>query len=160
MLVAVGGPPHDIPASIVVQAFVRPEGRTARVLVRVPMAAMRDIEFPLRDGGLLDLPRADAVAARRGRAVARERTSRSAKATRRSARRALAAVRAYRSRPTAPSPHTNPRWRASPVRRLPPGTALFWNQALLDVLLRISDRVGPIDVLDPAVAGAPRRGAS
>ena len=30
---------HDIPASVVVQAFVRPQGETLRLLVRVPAAA-------------------------------------------------------------------------------------------------------------------------
>ena len=50
---------HDIPASVVVQAFVRPQGDRLRLLLRVPLAAMRDVEFPLRDGGLLDLSGAD-----------------------------------------------------------------------------------------------------
>src|SRR6188472_4122809 len=43
---------HDIPISVVVQAFLRPQGQVARVLIRVPMAAMRDVEFPLRGDGL------------------------------------------------------------------------------------------------------------
>ncbi len=50
---------HDIPASVVVQAFVRPQGERLRLIVRVPLGAMRDVEFPLRGDGLLDLPRAD-----------------------------------------------------------------------------------------------------
>src|SRR5689334_8931212 len=52
---------HDIPASVVVQAFVRPSGNTLRLLVRVPMASMRDVDFPLRGDGLLDLAKADAT---------------------------------------------------------------------------------------------------
>ena len=50
---------HDIPASVVVQAFVRPQGSRLRVALRVPLGAMRDVQFPLRDGDLLDLARAD-----------------------------------------------------------------------------------------------------
>lgn len=50
---------HDIPASIVIQAFVRPDGRQLHLLVRVPLAAIRDVEFPQRGDGLLDLARAD-----------------------------------------------------------------------------------------------------
>ncbi len=50
---------HDIPASVVVQAFVRPEGRVLRVAVRAPMAAMRDVAFPLRDDGTLAIAAAD-----------------------------------------------------------------------------------------------------
>src|SRR5438046_9234768 len=50
---------HDIPASLVVQAFVRPQGDRLRLLVRVPLGAMRDVVFPLKGDGLLDLARAD-----------------------------------------------------------------------------------------------------
>lgn len=50
---------HDIPASVVVQAFVRPEGQQLHLLVRVPLASIRDVEFPQRGDGLLDLARAD-----------------------------------------------------------------------------------------------------
>jgi len=50
---------HDIPASVVVQALLRPQSSHARLLVRVPLGAMRDVEFPLKDGGVLDIARAD-----------------------------------------------------------------------------------------------------
>jgi hypothetical protein len=52
---------HDIPQDVLIQLFVKPEGTHARVLVRVPLAAMRDINFPLvGQQGFLDLARADA----------------------------------------------------------------------------------------------------
>jgi HupE/UreJ protein len=50
---------HDIPADVTVHAFIRPEGRTLRLLVRVPLTAMRDVNFPTRGPGFLDLRRAD-----------------------------------------------------------------------------------------------------
>jgi hydrogenase/urease accessory protein HupE len=50
---------HDIPADVTVHAYVRPEGQRLRVLVRVPLRAMRDIDFPTRGAGFLDLGRAD-----------------------------------------------------------------------------------------------------
>ncbi|HVD92902.1 MAG TPA: HupE/UreJ family protein, partial [Vicinamibacterales bacterium] len=50
---------HDIPVSVLVQAFVRPQGDHLRLLVRVPLASMRDIQFPLRGDGLLDMTRVD-----------------------------------------------------------------------------------------------------
>ena len=50
---------HDIAPSVMVQAFVKPDGQRLRVLVRVPLGAMRDVVFPLRDDGLLDLTRVD-----------------------------------------------------------------------------------------------------
>jgi len=52
---------HEIPASVVVRAFVRVEGQRVRVLVRVPLDAMRDVAFPLRGAQYLDLARADST---------------------------------------------------------------------------------------------------
>ena len=46
---------HEIPPSVKIQIFVRPEGQTLRVLVRVPLEAMRDTTIPTRDKGYLDL---------------------------------------------------------------------------------------------------------
>ena len=50
---------HDIPADITIQAFLKPEGQRLHYLVRVPMKAMRDIEFPKRGPGYLDMARVD-----------------------------------------------------------------------------------------------------
>jgi hypothetical protein len=51
---------HDIPNDVTVQAFLKPEGQRLRFLVRVPLQAMRDIDYPRRGPGYLDLARADA----------------------------------------------------------------------------------------------------
>ena len=45
---------HDVPQSVVIHALVKPEGQQLRVLIRVPLGAMRDIQFPEREG-FLDL---------------------------------------------------------------------------------------------------------
>lgn len=50
---------HDIPSDVTIQAFVKPEGQHLRLLMRVPMSAMRDIDFPRRGPGYLDIARAD-----------------------------------------------------------------------------------------------------
>ncbi len=50
---------HDIPNDVTVQMFVTPSGGRLRVLVRVPLKAMRDMEFPKRGPGYLDLARID-----------------------------------------------------------------------------------------------------
>src|SRR6516164_769689 len=50
---------HDIPADITIQAFFKPEGQHLHYVVRVPMKAMRDIEFPKRGPGYLDMARVD-----------------------------------------------------------------------------------------------------
>jgi hypothetical protein len=50
---------HDIPADIVVQMLVKPESNRLRVLLRVPLVSMRDVNFPQRTAaGELDLARA------------------------------------------------------------------------------------------------------
>jgi hypothetical protein len=48
---------HDIPNDVTVQMFVKPSGNRLRVLVRAPLKAMRDMEFPKRGPGYLDLAR-------------------------------------------------------------------------------------------------------
>jgi hypothetical protein len=50
---------HEVPASVTVRAFVVQAADRIRLLVRVPLEAMRDIEIPLRGPGYLDLARVD-----------------------------------------------------------------------------------------------------
>lgn len=45
---------HDIPSRVTVLAFVRPAGHTLRLVMRVPLEAMRDVNFPFRGPGYLD----------------------------------------------------------------------------------------------------------
>ncbi|MCC6243174.1 MAG: HupE/UreJ family protein [Gemmatimonadaceae bacterium] len=54
-------PAHEVPSRVAVTGFVKQEGGTVRVAVRVPLEAMRDVEFPLRERGMLDLARADST---------------------------------------------------------------------------------------------------
>jgi HupE/UreJ protein len=48
---------HEIPNDVTVQAFLKPSGDRAHLLVRVPLKAMRDIVFPEKGTGYLDLER-------------------------------------------------------------------------------------------------------
>lgn len=50
---------HEIPASVLVRALVKPEGDRLQLLVRVPLESMRDLNFPLRDPGYLELDRVE-----------------------------------------------------------------------------------------------------
>jgi hypothetical protein len=52
---------HDIPNDVTVQLFVKPDGHRARVLVRAPLKAMRDVEYPMRGPDRLDVARADTI---------------------------------------------------------------------------------------------------
>jgi len=50
---------HDIPNDIVIQAFLKPEGNKLRLLVRVPMKGVRDVVFPERGPGYMDIEKTD-----------------------------------------------------------------------------------------------------
>jgi HupE / UreJ protein len=54
---------HDIPNDVTIQTFLKPEGQRLRLLVRVPLQAMRDMDYPkprgTRNADLLDLARAE-----------------------------------------------------------------------------------------------------
>ncbi len=52
---------HDIPNDVTVQAFLRPDGRRLRFVVRVPLSAIRDVQIPRRGPGDLDLARAESA---------------------------------------------------------------------------------------------------
>jgi hypothetical protein len=50
---------HDIPSDATVQAFVKPEGHALRLLVRLPLKTVMDVEFPRREREFVDLARVD-----------------------------------------------------------------------------------------------------
>jgi hypothetical protein len=50
---------HDIPTDVKINAFVKPEGKRLELLIRLPLAAMIEVDFSTRGPGYLDLSRAD-----------------------------------------------------------------------------------------------------
>jgi hypothetical protein len=50
---------HDIPRDVTVQAFAKPDGQSFKLLVRVPLKAIMDIEFPRKERDFVDLDRVD-----------------------------------------------------------------------------------------------------
>jgi hypothetical protein len=50
---------HDIPNDVIVESFLKPSGGRLDLLIRVPLNALRDISFPERPPGYLDLARVD-----------------------------------------------------------------------------------------------------
>jgi hypothetical protein len=57
--VASGTVAHEIPNDVKVNAFFKPEETRAFLLLRAPLAAMVEVEYPTRGPGYLDLSRAD-----------------------------------------------------------------------------------------------------
>jgi hypothetical protein len=124
---------HEIPVRVAVRAFVKPEGRVLRVVVRVPLEAMRDLEFPLRGQGYLDLARAGPLLADAARlwiagSIELEENGRGLEDPRLiAARVSLPSDRSFESWESAVAHVTGP--------PLPNETELVWQQGLLDVLL-------------------------
>ncbi len=52
---------HEIPTQVLVRGFVVQDSTKLRLYLRVPLEAMRDVDFPLRNDGSLDLVRARAL---------------------------------------------------------------------------------------------------
>ena len=50
---------HEVPTDVVVQTIVKPRGETLDLLVRVPLEAMRDVNFPQTGPGYLVISEAD-----------------------------------------------------------------------------------------------------
>lgn len=50
---------HEIPADVTVQAFLKAADRRMRMIVRVPLEAMRDFDWPVTGPGYLDLDRVE-----------------------------------------------------------------------------------------------------
>ncbi|MBI3792796.1 MAG: HupE/UreJ family protein [Gemmatimonadetes bacterium] len=49
---------HEIPRSVVAVAYVKPEATRVRILVRIPLEAIRDIDFAERAPGVMDIAKA------------------------------------------------------------------------------------------------------
>ncbi len=50
---------HDIPADVRLHIFLKPAGNTLQVLMRAPMSALREVDFPKRGPGYLEISKAD-----------------------------------------------------------------------------------------------------
>src|SRR5260221_4009416 len=144
---------HDIPADVRVNAFVKPEGQRLSLLVRVPLKAMREVDYPRRGAGLLDLARADA--ALRNAATLwiadsvelYEGDVRLAYQRLVDARVSLESDKSFASYERALAHLTGP--------RLPNKLELYWEQGLLDVLFEYPIGSGPFDLSIPAPLARP-----
>jgi hypothetical protein len=124
---------HEIPPSVTVLAFVRPEGDRLRVLLRVPLESMRDVDFPLRGPGYLDIARAEPMAREAARVWLAgslslyENDTPLSEGPIRAVRISLPSDRSFASYDSALA-HLS-------AASLDSTTQLFWKQALLDVAI-------------------------
>ena len=124
---------HDIPRDVTVQAFVKPDSHTLRLLVRVPLKGIQDIEYPRKERDFVDIARADQSLRDAARIWVANRielyegdTLLPAPAIA-SARMSLDSDRSFASYDAALAHVTG--------ARLPDSTAIYWEQGLLDALL-------------------------
>ena len=142
---------HEIPANVVVHAWLKAEGERLNLVVRVPLEAMRDIQFPQRGLGYLDIAAADDLLRDAAQIwVANdielyEEGTRLADKKVSAVRVAIPSDQSFRSFESA----------VEGVRRppLPEGTQLFWTQALLDILIEVPiESAGSRFAIDPELA--------
>lgn len=124
---------HEIPSRVTVLAFVRPEPGHLRVLLRVPLESMRDVDFPLRGPGYLDIERSEPLL----RQAARVWLATSL--TLYEDDRPLSDARIVATRISLPSDRSFASYNSAlaHITGAPRDTttALFWKQALLDVAI-------------------------
>src|SRR5213078_4156131 len=114
-------------------AFVKPEGHRLELLIRVPLAAMIEVDFPTRGPGYLDLSRADEALRNAAKLYLIDNITLHENDVPLppprivDARVSLASDRSFASYDTALAQVTGP--------RLANDLDLYWNQQLLDVLL-------------------------
>jgi hypothetical protein len=127
---------HDVPNDVLVHAFLKPEGQRVHLLIRAPLAGMLDVQYPTRGDGLLDLARTDA-ALRNAATVWLVRRVEIHENGKRLADPQIAAVRV-----SLPSDKSFASYEEALAHvtgsPLPGDTDLYWNQAMLDVLLEYS----------------------
>jgi len=124
--------PAQVPFDVRVTAFVKPAGDRLELLIRLPLAAMTEVEFPTRGPGYLDLARAEEALRGAAKILADDITVYENDAPLAMpqivrARVSLASDRSFGSYEQARAHLDEP--------RLPDDSELYWNQQLLDVLL-------------------------
>ena len=128
-------PAHEIPTDVVVHAWLKPEPDRLNLLVRVPLEAMRDIQFPQRGLGYLDIAAADGALRNAAQIwIANdidlyEGDARLSEKRVAAVRVSLPSDRSFQSFDAAYAGITGP--------PLPEDTQLIWTQALLDVLVEV-----------------------
>jgi hypothetical protein len=124
---------HDIPGRVSVLAYVKPQDAELLALIRVPMEALTEVQFPLRGPGFLDLERADPALLEAAQLYLLDALELFADGERVSAGRIVRA----RVAPVGDRSFVDFASALALVRseRLADGEELYWKQGWLDVLL-------------------------
>lgn len=126
---------HEIPNDVTIHTLIKPEEGRLRLLMRLPLEAMRDVNFPITGPGYLDIPRADQQLRDAANiwivndlALYEDQTP-------------LAGLRLVAARASIPSDRSFQSYDSALAHvlgpPLAPDTGLVWQQALLDVFLEV-----------------------
>ncbi|MGH9145099.1 MAG: HupE/UreJ family protein, partial [Vicinamibacterales bacterium] len=124
---------HDIPTDVTIHAFIKPEGPRLRLLMRVPLGAIVDVDYPRFGPGYLDLARADESLREAAKGWIRDFGAVLEGGTR------LGPPDVVALRVSLPSDKSFATYDEALAlvtsgARLPSATQLYWNQGVLDVL--------------------------
>ena len=126
--------PHEIPADVVVRAFVKAEDGALWLVIRVPLTSMRDVNFPIRGPGYVEIDEASALLRDQAKVWIADYVALFEESTRLPAPTVVAARISLPSDPSfADYDRAVAHIRAPP---LPSSTDLVLEQAMLDVILR------------------------
>ena len=124
---------HEIPPRVMVLGFTKPEPGRLRVLLRVPLESMRDVDFPLRGPGYLDIERSESLLQQASRVWL------AASLSLYEEDRLLSNARIVAARISLPSDRSFASYDSALVHITRAAhdttTALVWKQALLDVAI-------------------------
>ncbi len=131
--VASGAGAHDVPADVKLNVFFRPTGDRLELLIRVPLAAMREVDFPTRGPGYLDVSRVEPALRYVTQVWLTDNIEIHENGT------PFPAPRVARARVSLPSDRSFASYETARKHLDGPPLAddldLYWNQLLLDVLL-------------------------
>lgn len=124
---------HEIPSSVSIMAFIKPEPDHLRLLVRVPLEAMRDVKWPLRGPGYLEIGKATPLLPQAAKIWIADNVRVYEEGT------ALASPTIVGARVSLPSDRSFERYDRALANLTAPPVAedadLAWQNAMLDVLL-------------------------
>ena len=127
-------PAHDIPADVIVRAFVKAEDGALWLVIRVPLTSMRDVNFPVRGPGYVEIEEASELIEDQAKIWIADYVALFEESTRIPTPTVVAARISLPSDPSfAAYDRALAHIRAPP---LAPGTDLILEQAMLDVILR------------------------
>jgi HupE/UreJ protein len=138
LVLAFGAAAHEIPNDVRINAFVKPEGKTLELLIRVPLAAMIEVDFPTRAPGFLVVSRADEALRHATKLYLTDNITVTEDSS------ALPPARVLFARVSLPSDRSFTSYEQAQAHvagtPLADDLDLYWNQQLLDVALEYSIR--------------------